>query len=75
MADVLSQVTTCLDPDTVRSILDGVALGAVHWVEVHIPAMVEREHCLQQKVPVTICCMLVQMHVMDWGKPKGRTQH
>ena len=37
MADVLSQITTCLDPDTVRSILNGIALGAAHWVEVQNP--------------------------------------
>ena len=30
VADVLSQVTTQLNPETVKSILDGVALGMVH---------------------------------------------
>ena len=35
VADVLSQATTWLDPDMVRSILDGVALGATHWAEVN----------------------------------------
>ena len=33
--DVLSQVTTQLDPDTVRSILDGVVLGAAYQAKVH----------------------------------------
>ena len=32
VVDVLSWVTTWLDPDMLRSILDGVALGAMHWV-------------------------------------------
>ena len=41
IADVLSQVTTQLNPETVKSILDGVALGMAHWAEVHDPAMVE----------------------------------
>ena len=30
MADILSQVTTQLGPETVKSILDGVALGIAH---------------------------------------------
>ena len=43
VVDVLSQVTTQLDPDMVRSILDGVAVGTVHWVETHDPAVVESD--------------------------------
>ena len=35
VADVLSWVTTHLDPDMVRMILNGVTLGAAHWAEVH----------------------------------------
>ena len=35
VADVLSQVTTQLDPHTVRSILIRVPLGAVHQAKVH----------------------------------------
>ena len=53
VVDVLSQVTTQLDPDTVRSILNGVALGAVHWVKVHNPTMVESDHHLEEEV---MCC-------------------
>ena len=34
VADVLSQVTTHLDPDMVRSIIDGITLGAAHQEEV-----------------------------------------
>ena len=34
VANVLSWVTTCLHPDVVRLILDGVTLGAAHWAEV-----------------------------------------
>ena len=39
VADILSQFTTCLDPDMVRLILNGVTLGAAHWVEVHNPTI------------------------------------
>ena len=66
MADVLSGVTTCLDPDTVRSILDGITLGAVQWVEMHDPTMVEGDHNLEQEVCVAPGCILVQMHETDW---------
>ena len=51
-----------------RSILNGVALGAAHWVEVHDPTVVESDCCLEQEVCVTTGCTLVQMHVMDWAK-------
>ena len=33
VADMLSQVVTWLDPDTVRTILNGVELGAAHQAE------------------------------------------
>ena len=68
VVDILSQVTTQLDLDTVRSILNGVALGAVHWVEVHNPAVVKNDCCLEQEVHVTAGHTLVQMHVMDWAE-------
>ena len=50
VADILSQVTTQLDLETVKSILNGVALGAAHWAKVHGPAMVEGDQCLEQEV-------------------------
>ena len=52
VADVLSQVTTQLDPDMVKSILHRVALGMAHWDGVHNPAMVEGDQCLEQEVHV-----------------------
>ena len=68
VADVQSQVTTHLDPDTVRSILNGVALGAAHWAEVHDPAIIEGDHILEQEVHVAAGYALVQMHITDWAK-------
>ena len=53
VVDVLSQVTTRLDPDTVKSIIDRVTLGMVHWAKVYNPAMVEGDQCLEQEVCVT----------------------
>ena len=60
VADVLSWVTTQLDLDTVRSILDGVTSGTVHWAEVHDPAIVEGDHHLEHEIHVATGCALVQ---------------
>ena len=68
VADVLSWVTTQLDPETVISILDGVILGTAHWAEIHDPTVVEGDQCLEQEVQVAAGCPLVEMHVTDWAE-------
>ena len=68
VAEVLSWVTTWLDPNTVKSILDGVTLGAAHQVQIHDPTMVESDCCIEEEVYVTAGHMQVQMHVTDWAK-------
>ena len=65
MADVLSQITTCLNPDMVRSNLDGITLGAAHRAEVNDPTVVEGDHDLEQEVHVTAGCISIQMHMTD----------
>ena len=65
VADVLSWVTTHLDPDMVKSILNGVTLGSAHWAKVHDPTIVEGDHSLEQEVCVTAGHAIVQMHVTD----------
>ena len=72
VADVLSQVTTHLNTDTVRSILDGVTLAAMHQVEVHNPTVIKGDHGLEQEVCVTIGHVLVQMHITDWAKAQRK---
>ena len=67
VANVLSQVTTWLDSETMKSILNGVTLGTAHWAEIHDPAMVEGDQCLEQEVWVTAGHPLVEMHVTDWA--------
>ena len=52
----------------VKSILDGVALGAVHWAETHNPTVVESDCHLDQEVLVTTGHAQVQMHVTDWAE-------
>ena len=72
VVDVLSLVTTWLDPDTVKSILDGGALGTVHWAEVHKPIMVEwlllraRGMCCHRPCTCTDACNRLGQ------SPKGR---
>ena len=74
VVDVLSWVTTRLDPDTVRSILNGVILGMVHQAKIHNPAMVEGDQCLEQEVQVAAGCLLVEMHVTDWAEAQREDQ-
>ena len=68
VADVLSQGTAQLDADTVKSLLDSIAVEAVHQAKVHDPTVVEGDHHLEQEVCVTADHALVQMHVTDWTK-------
>ena len=68
VADMLSQVTTWLDLDTVQSILNEVTLGTAHQAKVHNPAIVEGDHNLEQAICVTAGHTLVQMHVTDWAE-------
>ena len=52
VADVLSRITTCLSPEAMQSILDGVDLGATHRAEGHDPAVVEGDHSMEKEVHV-----------------------
>ena len=65
VVDVLSWVTTRLDRETVKFILDGVTLGTAHQTKVHDPAVVEGNQCLEQEMQVAAGCPLVEMHVTD----------
>ena len=49
VADVLSQITTCLSPEAVQSVLDGVTLGATHGEEGYDPAMVKGDNGLEKR--------------------------
>ena len=53
VADVLSRITTCLGPEIMQSILDGVTLGTTQRVEGDDPAMVEGDHNIEKEVCVT----------------------
>ena len=51
-----------------KSILNGVALGTAHHAEVHDPAVVEGDQCLEQEVCVATGYPLDEMHVTNWTK-------
>ena len=72
IADVLSQITTNLNPDMVRSVLDGIALEAANRVESHDPAVVEGDYGMEKEVHVTVGWVLVQMHVTDWEEAQRK---
>ena len=68
MADVLSQITTCLSPEAVQSVLDGVTIGATHEAEGYDPAVVEGDHGMEKEVCVTTGWVLFEMLVTDWAE-------
>ena len=67
IANALSQITTCLGPEAVQSVLDGVTLGKAHRAEGHDPAVVEGDHKIEQEVCVTAGQVQVKMHVTNWA--------
>ena len=59
MADVLSKATTCLNPDMVRLVLDGITIGAAQRAGCHDPTVVEGDHGMEQEVHITAGWVLV----------------
>ena len=51
-----------------RSILDGVTLGASHRAGAYDPAVVEGDHGIEKEVHVTARWVLVEMHMTDWAE-------
>ena len=74
MANVHSQITTCLSPEAMQSILDGVTLCAAQRVEGDDPAMVEGDHNIEKEVCVATGQVLVEMHVTDWATVQREDQ-
>ena len=52
----------------VRSILNGITLGAAHQEEVHDPTIAKGDHDLEQEVHIDAGHVSVQMHVTDWAE-------
>ena len=67
VADMQSQITTCLGPEAMQSVLDEATIGATQRAEGDDPAMVEGDQEREKKVRVTAGWVLVEMHVTDWA--------
>ena len=67
VADVLSQITTCLSLEALQSILDWVTLGAAQRAEGDDPAVVEGDHNLEKEVCFTAGWVLVEIQVTNWA--------
>ena len=67
MADALSRVTACLEPEAVQAVLDGATMGTFQGVERENPAVIKSDQQLKQEVQVAAGQILVEMHVTDWA--------
>ena len=67
VAETLSQVTTCLEPETVQAILDGATVGTSQRAERENPTIIENDQQLEQEVQVATGQVLVEMHVTNWA--------
>ena len=52
VADALSQVTTCLELETVQAVLDGATMGTSQRVERENPTIIKSDQQLEQEVQV-----------------------
>ena len=66
VANALSCITTCLGPEAMQSVLDGVTLGTAHSAEDHDPSVVEGDHNAEKEVHVATGQVKVEMNVTDW---------
>ena len=67
MADVLSQITTCLGMEAMQSVLDGATLGAAQRAEGDDPAMIVGDQEKEKEIQDTAGQVLVEMHVTNWA--------
>ena len=67
MADALSWVTACLEPEAVQAVLDGATVGTSQRAERENPTVIESDQQLEQEVWVNAGRVLVEMHVTDWA--------
>ena len=72
VGDELSWITTDLDLDMVRSILDRITLGVAYWAEVHNPTVADCDHDLEQEVHFTAGCILIQCTWLIGQKPREK---
>ena len=72
--DALSQITTCLGPEAVQFILDGVTLGMAHRAEGHDSSVVEDDHNIEKEVCVAAGQVQAEMHMTIWAMAQKEDQ-
>ena len=68
-ADALSQVTSKLDAETVKFILDGVTMGTTDRTDAHNPVVAKEDNQIHKPVQETVTVASVahvDLHVTDW---------
>ena len=70
-ADALSWVTLKLDPESMKSILDGISVGTIGRADAHDPLVVEADEEIHKQVWETAvqdraAHVCVNLHVIDW---------
>ena len=65
MADALSQITTHLGPEAVKTILDGATIGASQRAKRENPTVIEGDQQREKEVQVAAGQVLVEIHVTD----------
>ena len=67
VADTLSWVTTCLEPEAVQAILDGATVCTSQRAEGENPTIIKSDQQLEKEVRVAAGQVLVEMHVTYWA--------
>ena len=68
-ADVLSQVTSKLDAETIKSVLDGVTMGMMERAGGHDPVVTKADkeiHKPVKKTAILVQAAHIDLHVADW---------
>ena len=63
-----------LNPEAMRSVLDGVTLGATCKAEGYDPAVVEGDCDVEKEVCVAIGQVLVEVHMTNWAEAQRKIQ-
>ena len=71
VADALSCVTSKLDAEVVKSILDEVTIEAIQWADTYDPVVAEADERIDERVEeiavqVRATHVYVNLHVTDW---------
>ena len=74
-ADALSQVTSKLDTEIMKSILDGVTMGMMKWADTQDPAVAKADEEIHKPIQETVILAraaqaCIKLHMADWMTTK-----